>query len=463
MANATPRTTRWLLVAGVLALCGCEHDAYEITMEPRGQEMVRALRVWRVKRGTEAKPESVARDRLVALEKVYGIAPKRLADGVRQFTGTFRGRMPNDVGGAGTYTRFGSSMGHSCAYVERFGGRPDQAGRAVEDFARIDRLTDNLMGWFDAELHGDAGREKLHAFMDKQFRRDAKNVYWYVRLGAPMLVVPENMGRTALRVGQYLVENGYFSPEELPALVRTVTVSMGGDANGLMVLAQRQVARRMGVSDDRPVPKSLGFLADPNTARHSLEAYLRKTPEYKKLLADHERGPRGEKAPPEPMDLLEMPTALDIQIPLLGPSRDHLTLRLRAAEEPWLTNGEWDGKGAAVKWNGSLPKAMQTPLLCYALWSRADETFQKARFGRTILRGKELAAYCVWRNGLTKAEGEQWDTLLAGLKPTDDAAGKLGAFAPAEGAGGGEGKPVGDYRRQGWELIHAALSWAEGK
>jgi len=45
-----------------------------------------------------------------------------------------------------------------------------------------------------------------------------------------------------------------------------------------------------------------------------------------------------------------------------------------------------------------------------------------------ILKGNELLQYSLWRNGLDAHRSKEWDTLIAGLQPDNQAWGKLASF-----------------------------------
>jgi hypothetical protein len=70
--------------------------------------------------------------------------------------------------------------------------------------------------------------------------------------------------------------------------------------------------------------------------------------------------------------------------------------------------------------------------------------FQTAHFGKGILDGQALAEYVLWRNGLTEAEGEEWDGFVVSLKPGPGLEERVRAFVFS-----GERRPTeGDQERR---------------
>jgi hypothetical protein len=113
--------------------------------------------------------------------------------------------------------------------------------------------------------------------------------------------IPEAGGEFVLRIGQYLAERGYLTPKDVPGLVR---VAETGDLGPFLRLAQRFVARKIGVRDDQPIPAKLAFLSAERAAE-SWTSYLRTTTLFqervKKWEEEKKRDPKAK--PPEPQEV----------------------------------------------------------------------------------------------------------------------------------------------------------------
>jgi hypothetical protein len=456
-----------LLLTAVLAgfLGGCEYDEYEIELTPRGQEIRREITAWHVgSQDGATKAVRLSDEKLAAIAKLYEKRLTRPHEVKQLFVGTFRARTPSDVGGAGFYTRLDSRMGYACAYVERFRGRDEQAGMVQEAMTKVDKTVDLLVGWLGSQLSGEEGFGRLREFVDKDLRLDLKNfvVYaWMSRVLRAHKAKKEANEELMVRILQYFAERDYFSPKELPTIGRFAIEAVEHDSpDRLLSFVQRFLAAKMGVPADKPIPKALAFLSSEEAAKKSLEAYLRTTEEYKQRLREWEkqRKTTTQATQPGPLELIDGP---DIDLPifeldLFGSSgQDSLSLKLAAAAKPWATNGAWDANTGKVGWSSTLRGGKDLPVLCYALWSRPDEAFQKARFGKVVLDGPELASYCLWREGLARKEAREWRAFLASLKPQADLKKKLQAFRfshepPAAQA---EGKQSKSYAQTAIDLI----------
>ncbi len=459
-----------LLVAAAMAglLGGCEYDEYEIQLTPRGQEIRREITAWHVGSGKgKLRAVRLPDGKLAAIAKFYEKRLSRPQEAKQAFVGTFAARTPNDVGGAGSYTRLDSQMGHACVYVERFRGRDEQASMVEDAMKKADKTVDLLVGWLESELAGEEGLKKLREFMDRDLRLDVKNlvVYaWMSRVLSAHKAKDEANQELMVRILQYFAERDYFSPQELPTVGRCAIEAFTHDSPGkLLSLVQRFVATRMGVPADKPIPTSLAFLASEETARKSMEAYLETTEEYKERLRkwQEERKTTTQATRPSPSELIDGP---DIDLPIFeldlfgSRGQDKLSLKLATGRRPWVANGTWDANDGSVAWSSTLREGKDMPVLCFALWSRPDEAFQKAHFGKLVLDGAELASYCLWREGLAKNEAAQWRAFLASLKPRPELKQELKAFRFShELAAEADGKQLKTYAQTAIDLIASSL------
>ena len=476
-----------LVFGAVVGLCGCEWFEYDIELAPEGQELQRTLTVtqhgepnWEMvgppdesllireqsnKEAATQPDETMSPTELEILTKAYGKAPSEKPGLVWTISGRFTGPMPQDVGGHGSYIPLQTAMGTARAYIERFRGDDDLHGQLERRLEAADKLAALIAGWLSAETKDVPGSQKLRAFLDGPFRKDVKNLSIYMwtayLLDNPGPQTQDDLpipGAAAavdaiVRVCQYAIERGYFSPEDLPAIARHIQkAQVNNDQNAVGKIFQRAVARRMGISDDKPIPRSLAFLRDPSRAGLSLLEYAGTTDEYRDALAEW-KGAEDKDIDadlPGPEDFVSglagaaMSLPMDLPLPFF-PRPSRLRVSLATGTKPLAGNGEWDAKTGRFRWSSPLPARDQQrdglPTLCYAVWAKPDKEFQKRHFGKVALDGWELVAYCLWRKGLTETEAKEWDGFVASLRPGENLVGKLEGFrfsaeptAPAPGS-----------------------------
>jgi hypothetical protein len=400
---------------------GCAHNEYQLELRPDGESIERKLTLWRVD-GDKIGP--FPPEQLQAIAKLY---PQRLTPADAQkhaFVGRFGPSLPDDVGGAGSYTYLASSLGDSYAYVERFRGDDDVEQQLQARRQAAQRLSELVLGWCQQQLGREPGFDMLRQFLENDFRRDLANVAIYAWLGdmAPSKdgqraePSPSGDAEMAVRVAQYLIERGYVTLSQMPRLYRAIATQ---DDDALGEIVARFVAGKMGHPADRPLPQALRIFTKPGELKESWQKYLAATPEYQAHLEQWRAQNRDNPEPPHPpqpdevLGELAMNGVLGLR---LFQTSDELTLRLYCGRQPYSTNGQWLDREGCVEWSDQIIDK-PFPVLCYATWSAPNERFQIARFGRVVLRDEDLTAYCLWLKSLTRDETEHWEKFLASLEP----------------------------------------------
>ncbi len=161
-------TVRSALVLA-LALAGCSHDVYEIELTPGDQGLTRRLTCWRATPGLDDESTGIAplpAGELRRLAELYG--GRETPDGAVQhvFVGRFADATPADLGGAGTYAHYGSPLGSTSAYVERFRGDDDLEAGLAHRRRLMSGLVSHVLGWLTLELGREEGFERLEDFVD---------------------------------------------------------------------------------------------------------------------------------------------------------------------------------------------------------------------------------------------------------------------------------------------------------
>lgn len=497
-----------LLTAVLLALASCEHRKYEIEMASKGEVLDRSLTATMVDDGNRPLPEAEA----AALAKLY--PTHRSAEGgkVHTFTGPFRGRTPDDVGGAGFHEVVASPAGSVTAYVERIRGNDDLVQQIQTRLHAADRLVDIFAGWLKTQVGQEKGFDKLQTFLDKDIRADLKNLSLYLWImqtdksrdltcgglfpeepnaAGPILIThgtrvsttrppvesifpaprlttddPQKIAEQEMvaRMVQYVVEKGYADPKDAVLIVRITPGNHADAKEPLRRLVERALETKAGIKGG-PLAETLAALATQKIedSKESMTKYLAGTEEYAKTLAAWKAEPNKDPnaAPPDPMSVLR-----DYAEEWLGmdpfPTADELAVRFACPVEPLYTNGLWDESKKVITWSRSIQPAVKNPrrlsTILYAVWTQPDEAYQKKHFAGAALDGRHLLEYCLWYKGLAADEKKAWDAFLARQLPGPQLWQALGEFRfpatlatrPADTA---PGEAPDDYSRQGRELL----------
>jgi hypothetical protein len=438
MKNQIARKGLFLVMAMMaLAVTGCPHNDYTVQLKPAGANVVRTLTFYRadVLNTNSGSPnyQTFDQEELAMIAGQYPAGSLTNDGNWHCIKGEFGNSLPDDVGGAGSYTNLTTSLGYAGFYVERFRGNDDLAGMVERRFKVADQLTDILIGWSKAELGRQPGYGQLHEFLDSHFRQDLKNASSYCWEG---LLIDERQTNAAeefaVRFGQYLYERDYFKLGEIPNLDVMFT---SGDSKAENLWVQRLVARKMGVPDSAAIPAWLDFLADDAATEKSFTNYFAHTELYRAKVKEwkKEKKSKPEAKQPDPDsvsgDLWAQLVGIDFN--LFDATPDHLTVKLSLPSEPLHCNGQWNEADKQVVWKSDIQartNSMHLPFSCYANWAQAGEEFQKGHLGKVAFDGEDLVQYCLWRCSLDGQRGAQWDAFLAGLKPDEHLVARVRAF-----------------------------------
>ncbi|MGH7140331.1 MAG: hypothetical protein ACREHD_31735, partial [Pirellulales bacterium] len=305
----------WMLIGLATiaaALSGCEWEHYQLELRPDGKGMERTLTVWRERsRSGVVSVVPFPASALEELEKVYGEKPTQEQSQRHHFQGRFNVRMPRDVGGGGTHVVFESPLGGVHAYVERFRGNDDLAGQLQRLEKAANRLTGLLLGWFESQMREDANWPKVRTFLDGEFRRDAHNLALYVWLARTTGRSVEPSTRTTddeeisrlygsamARLVQYLIDHGYFDPEEALGIARDLSWQQDEKPRDrlqqLVARGQKLLAKKCGLEPTQGAA-SFAFLSDLDGAAESFAGYVKQTQDYEDLrrtrTAEHQNPP----------------------------------------------------------------------------------------------------------------------------------------------------------------------------
>jgi len=416
------------ILAVLLSLTGCVQRVYEIRISPRadGEGWDRVLTVTenRTEKGAEGK-DVPKQDRRVAPT-------------------TFTRDIASDMGNAGSITTYATSLGTLSIYSERFRGQSAVATAMEARLLAASEAARLLGGWLMSESANWPGAANLASWSEHELASDMRDLAVHVWLTGVDRSGTRDPAHSAgwLRVTQFLTERGYLEPGELSQITRLL---MGGaETESTHRWFIRMIARKAGdaamVGGGDPPP----FLRSWQASSESLENYLRQQPEFGVLEAQLASEAKLNQQQPlvDPKQVLGdyLHAMVDGMVPIFaneaGLWSETLDLQVTVPVEPFATNGRWRADVGAVRWvtmvDGPDEESMY-PFNAYAQWVVPNDAAQQRTLGSIAIRGVNLAKYCLWRTGLTEAEGQAWDDALASLHPEMDAPGHLEAAGSRSG------------------------------
>ncbi len=426
------KTFSGFLLASFLLLCGCKNTVYELELHPQENKLQRQL-MTRVDSGKKGELGTLDKETIGRIAAEYQAeVPDNLKSELR-FSAAFGPQMPQDIGGTGWYNYWPSSMGALYSYTEQFGGNEKLSGGLDRGLLAIDRLLLVLTVWVEAEFDGARDLEQVTAAINNEIRADLRNIFLLTWLeeASPKGVYDDE--ELLVRIIQYLSNQGYFSPTDMPQLYRAVVASDDNDEM-LLALITRGLATRMGVPGDEPLPPSLdAFGNDWKSYAESFEKFVQSSEKIQALARDWaaEGGSNIELNEEGGIELQSLIDAfLDIDIFPTG-SSSHLQVALHLPDKPLATNGDYDGETSVVTWSDRVTNGEDVnklPASFFAFWTAPAIEFQEQRFGTVVIDGPELAEYALWSNGLTSKQRAEWEALLEGLDAESDAIGVVRNF-----------------------------------
>jgi hypothetical protein len=227
----------------------------------------------------------------------------------------------------------------------------------------------------------------------------------------------------------------------------------------MLAFVRRGLATRLGLEE---LSAKWDFLKDASRLEASLDTQLANYPRFREFLADWQRANPSDEPSEQPRPSAYVTEVLLRMLGLRLGARDTLIVRLKCPTRPYRTNGAWLDASGQVVWEHALdprdePPLALLPTLLFANWSAPNETYQMSRFGRLILNGELLAAYCAWYRSLTAEEAVEWRAALEEIGVGAPAEARLEQFRfTGETAAEGEEQPASRADR-GREIVLAAL------
>ncbi len=397
-------------VAVPLLCSGCTRYVYEIEMSVEEGKVRRTLEV---DYATENDP--LPEEEQQRLAELYG---QELADSeqsVLHFSALFSEKMPNDVGGAGSWTTWTSPMGEVSFYLERFRGEDDLTKSLERQWQAIDELSRLTTGWLTESAPDPQDRKLLQDFVQNDLREDLRSLALYrIAFDADFrrLKKQDEIDQFRAHVVQFLLERDYLTTDLIPQI--HLAFSQESPEMRLEVIC-KIFDQKLSSRASRSVKDMVPVLNDPELLSESWKRFVETTEAYRQSKQAQEVS--------SPIEFLWERLRRAAHIHLLD--HDMVRVSFHTDLRPVATNGEWLKEEAAVEWEirpslpGS-PDLFVLPAVHYMVLSHPSEDYQRKRFGRVILEGRSLARYMLWYRGLSDQDRAEWDRLLEGFTPETD-------------------------------------------
>ncbi|MBN1795152.1 MAG: hypothetical protein JW804_00615 [Sedimentisphaerales bacterium] len=381
----------------LLFVFGCEEYEYLIEMTPVENGLQRKINCM-----GDFQPEQLKR-----ISELYN--NKKIAG--NHFIGVFEGKLPDDVGGAGFYSRISTEMGTAHTYSERFGGKDDLKKTIGEISDSVNKIVNFFCGWLDYEFGHDPDLNKLRDFCQNRLRYDAENFalnLWLCKWQAE--IVENESSDFTMQLIHHLIEHDYIELSD----IYNFNDSNNNEQSKKLIC--KILAKKSGLTEEI-VHKKFNRFFDEKIFEKSLNSYYKTTSIYKQLWEKkklEESDPNTE--PPDFDDFIE--DEIKIHFNIWSPVHK-IQVVIKCTEEPFETNGDWDANDLKLTWSGTVNDNIIIPLHVYCFWSNPDKAFQQEHFGKIILSNQALTEYCAWQANLDEGKAKQWSQFLKTLKPDD--------------------------------------------
>lgn len=407
-----------LLLVSLLLLGACKSTHYELELRPQQDKLQRQLTTW-VEDDEEDELGTLDEETITRIAAAYQSDVPEDLKAKLQFQALVGPGMPNDVGGIGWYNYWPSSLGDLYSYSEQLGGNENLSVGIDRGMLAIDRLLTIVSLWGKSEFGDARDLEQILAALNSEIRTDLRNIFLHLWLdeASPAGVFEDN--ELLVRLAQYLSNQGYFEPMDMPEFYRAVLASDDDDSELLLAFIARRFATRIGVAPKDPLPPSVRALSEDWEHYADLfEHWLENSEESRAAALEWAADDNGSIGLDEDgnvafEDLLE--AIYDINIYSSGSAS--ITVVLSLPQEPLETNGEYDEDIGTVTWSDRIDnrndEAAELPASFYAFWVEPATEFQEQHFGDVVIDGDGLAEYAMWENSLQSKQRKDMQRMLA--------------------------------------------------
>ncbi len=427
------KAVTYFLLAPLLLLGGCKSTHYELELHPQEDKLQRQLKTW-ANSSKEGEFGTLSQETIGRIAGVYQAAVPEELNIELEFSAAFGPEMPQDIGGAGWYNYWPSSMGALYSYVEQFGGNENLSIGLDRGMLAIDRLLLVLTLWLEVEFDDARDLEQMTAALNNEIRSDLRNIFLLTWLeeASPNGVFDDE--ELLLRLAQYVSNHGYFKPADMPQLHRAISELDDDNDEFLLALIIRGFAARMEVAAEDALPPSLDALGnDWKSYAKSFEEFVESSEEIQ-ILANKWAAEDGSNIGLDEEGKIDLDSLTNrfLLVDLFPTgSRSSLDVALHLPRKPFETNGDWNDEAGVVAWSEHIADdedAIELPASLFAFWVVPAAEFQEQRFETIVIDGEDLVEYALWSNSLSLKQRTEWEALLEGLDAESDAVSELRNF-----------------------------------
>ena len=398
---------RFLPVLFLVLLSGCTSEKYEIVLTPKDGKVERQVTYSRKNQGIGLEVKR--------LEAEYDATHLRIGNSAR-LEKVFGERMPDDVGGHGSYKRWNSPMGNIELYLERFRGSHDYATQLSLRRDAVDDFADLLVDWLTVEIGHETGFDDVEKFLENDFRNELHNLS--IGIWQTGFETDSKRPEFWFRVAQFLLERDYVQLDQIPTVVRDF------QENKFPPVLLENLRKRL--INEFPLQKignkATEFFATEAKIKKSFNKYIDGSELVAGVLLPKWRENLNGQSRPKRILTGEIAGAAFWPSSLPFFSSTQVAVKLKSMREPLLSNGRWNQKSGSINWAQSIGEREEQDLLenripgfAFSVVATPDLKYQTTHFGKEVLNGEKLSAYVFWYNGLTKDEQANLDKFIGGF------------------------------------------------
>jgi hypothetical protein len=396
------------LILAVSTLTACHLD-YVVELKPDGDRLIRGTKV-----DAGIEPSEIA-----ALEDAYGqpeSAPPRSRgnDGKQTepahlvFHGIDSGTgWPDGFGGKGSWATYDSPLGSADCFLECLGGDVNALADMLALQDGIDAVVSRIKTHLRKGLRGNRMLPRILRLIDDRLTPDARDAAvlgWALLFSYKALpehdVTGDGPGRERLsnfielRIQEaavaFLWQRGWITASEALRLTSpTLDISD---------LSNRIIARSLDMDLNSDWMTQLDELEDEVSACFPKDFNDQLKADFANAVDGHPR----------------LAVAWAATSSIL--TNREVTVGLKAAEKPSITNGDWNSERQSVVWTldtAPLAIGLTAPPLCWsASWAHPDEAAQNRLLGHVGVDGESLVTLCLmWSEGTDKQRSDALDII----------------------------------------------------
>jgi len=464
-----------LLFLLVLFLVSCDKNIYKIKIQITDNGLKRELVCYR--KNDDGNIIDFPSGELKRIRKIYNPEfEENKADKINlstehSFVADFSAKMPQDIGGFGSITRFNSILGSVIYYQERFRKSDSGISEKIKiKYKNADRFADYLAGWLKKELSNEKDWELLDKFVNFDFRKDLKDIVSFIILMNIMNDAGNELksavtDQLTARILLFLNEKNYIKKNDIMTFNRIFN-SMKSDSEKYKIAISyiiKMISRKTGLPQTSPVLLSLSkIIATEKSLTASLESYIITTEDWRNYLKETRKlqdKDNEKQKPPRPIDMIETCLSALYSIDFDFSTNDCLQIEIYSLDTPYKTNMQWLPEEKKLTWENSLYKknySLKLSPFVYAVWVIPNKKVQKHCFGKIAVNDDLLIQYALWENSIDENNKKIWKSFIRSYSSDKNLKNMVDIFKKRK-----LGKPdnfSSNWANQGCHILQKALN-----